>query len=76
VAEYGAIPCQAQEFNKSLYFWTARGLARALPFESLTEETVSVPAGTRAAMVISREKGRNAALVVTTGGGVADNAYA
>lgn len=75
VAEYGAISCQAQEFNKKLYFWTARGLCRALPFEAMTEETVSVPPGTRAAMAISREKGRNAALVVTTGGGTADNDY-
>jgi hypothetical protein len=75
LAEYGVIRCPSQEFERAVYFWTERGLCRALPFQNMTEENVSVPPGTRAAMTVSREKGRNTALIVTTGGGEADNAY-
>tara|TARA_R110002110_G_scaffold415835_1_gene657224 strand:+ start:39513 stop:40460 length:948 start_codon:yes stop_codon:yes gene_type:complete len=75
VAPYGAVPCQTAEEDKRLYFWTQRGLCRAFPFEPMTEEAVSLPPGTRARLVVHRDRGCKRAIVVTTGGGEADNSY-
>jgi hypothetical protein len=75
ITDYGVIPCEPAEDSGRVYFWTERGLCRALPFEAMTEEGVSVPHGTRARIVVSRDKGSKIALVVTTGGGPADNPY-
>lgn len=75
LADYGVISRQAGEDMGRVYFWTERGLCRALPFEAMTEETVSVPPGTRACLAISRSNGNKQAIIVVTGGGQADNNY-
>ncbi len=75
LANYGVIAGQYHYDQGRVYFWTARGLCRALPFEAMTEEFVSVPPGTRACLAVTRRKGNKQAIIVTTGGGEADNAY-
>ena len=75
LADYGVVAGQAGEDQGRIYFWTQRGLCRALPFEALTEETVSVPPGTRACLAVTRQRGNKQAIIVTTGGGEADNDY-
>jgi hypothetical protein len=46
LASYGVIPGRNMiEHRGKIYFWTKRGLCRALPFENLHESTVSVPPG-------------------------------
>jgi len=75
LADYGVVTGQCDEDNGKVYFWTERGLCRGLPFEAITEETVSVPAGSRAVLAVIRSRGRKQAIVVTTGGGEPDNAY-
>lgn len=77
VAPYGVIAGQSVDHDESgaAIFWTARGLCKAAPFQNLTDEVVSVPAGTRAAVSIARERGNRHAVVVVTGADAADNAY-
>lgn len=75
LADYGVVAGQYGEDKGQVYFWTERGLCRALPFEAMTEEAVSVPCGTRACLAVTRSKGNRQAIIVTTGGGEADNAY-
>src|SRR5574340_414670 len=50
VAEYGAVPGQHADLGADglIYFWTKRGLCRAMPFENLTESRVSVAPGIHA----------------------------
>jgi hypothetical protein len=75
LADYGVIAGQYGEDSGRVYFWTERGLCRALPFEPMTEEAVSLPPGTRACTAVTRSKGNRQAIIVTTGGGEADNQY-
>jgi hypothetical protein len=50
LAEYGAVPGQNRYIdpdNSKVYFWTAEGICRALPFENLSKERLSAPPGHR-----------------------------
>lgn len=78
VADYGVIPGQSCDHDEggAAFFWTARGLCTASPFRNMTDEDVSVPCGTRATLSLSRERGNQHAIVVTTGASEADNPYA
>ena len=73
--EYGAVPGQhaSRGPDGRLYFWTARGLCRAAPFENLTESRVSVPPGLRAAGGIVQRHGITRYVAVLQSGGAAFN---
>lgn len=74
LASYGVIPGQhAVEFKGKLYFWTQRGLCRALPFENLHESTVSVPPGLSAAGAVIEKDGTRRYVVALVKGGDAFN---
>lgn len=70
LAPYGVVPgWHASELDGKLYFWSERGLCRALPFENLTENTLSVAPGTSAgAMVLERDGMRRYVVSLHTGG--------
>jgi len=67
LADYGVIPGQSLAFddNGVVYFWTTRGLCRALPFENLTDSRVSVPPGDRCAVGIVRSCGFERVVTLT-----------
>jgi hypothetical protein len=67
LADWGAVAGQADEFRGKAYFWTQEGLCRAFPFEAMTEPNVYVPHGTRAALVVSKHKAYEQAIVITQG---------
>lgn len=70
IADYGVVPgWHASLCEDRLYFWTLRGLCRALPFENLTNSTVSVPPGLSAgAMVLERDGMRRYIVALQKGG--------
>ena len=51
------------------YFWTERGICKAMPFENVTEKDVSMPAGLRAAARLINHNGQQQFLAVTQGTG-------
>jgi hypothetical protein len=77
VADWGVAPGQHDEDDGKVYFWTDFGLCRALPFEAMTDSAVSVNPATRAVVSVAYpDLAHTRAIVVTTGGGVAENPYA
>lgn len=78
LADYGVVPGQslAIDDDGKVYFWTSRGICRALPFENMTESRVSVPPGDRCAVGIVKHGGfeRVVTLTRTRTSQVADNA--
>lgn len=76
LASYGVVPgFHAVEFKGKVYFWSLRGLCRALPFENLTESTVSVPPGLSAGAAVVEKDGTRRYVVALTKGGIAYNQY-
>jgi hypothetical protein len=76
LASYGVIPGHNMlEHKTKLYFWTKRGLCRALPFENLHESTVSVPPGLSAAATVIEDDGTRRYAVAVQRGGAAFNPY-
>lgn len=75
LAPYGVVPGQhwAEDDDKRVLFWTARGLCAALPFSNLTERQVSVAPGVHAAGHLVREGGQIRYLVSLHQGGTAFN---
>lgn len=73
--EYGAVPGQHMDRGPDgrVYFWTARGLCRAAPFENLTESRVSVPPGLRAAGGVVQQDGYVRYVAALHSGGAAFN---
>lgn len=73
--EYGAVPGQHMDRGPDgrVYFWTARGLCRAAPFENLTESRVSVPPGQRAAGGVIQQDGYVRYVAALHSGGSAFN---
>ena len=71
VAEYGSIDGQHADIgpDNKLYFWTKRGLCRALPFENLTQSNVSVAPGVRAAGGVIQRHGYTKYVVALQSGG-------
>lgn len=77
LASYGVVPgTHAVEFKSKVYFWSLRGLCRALPFENLTESTVSVPPGLSAGAAVIEKDGTRRYVVALNKGGNAYNPYA
>ena len=70
LANYGVVPgWHASELEGQMYFWSLRGLCRAMPFENLTQSTVSVPPGSSAgAMVIEKDGMRRYVVALQQGG--------
>jgi hypothetical protein len=76
LASYGVIPGRNMiEHRGKIYFWTKRGLCRALPFENLHESTVSVPPGLSASATVVEEDGTRRYVVAVQRGGAAFNIY-
>jgi hypothetical protein len=74
LASYGMVPgWHITEFRGKLYFWTLRGLCRALPFENLTESTVSVAPGLSAGGTVLERNGTHRYVAALHQGGVAFN---
>ena len=75
-AAYGVAPgWHAVDFKGKVYFWSLRGLCRALPFENLTEATVSVPPGLSAGAAVLEEDGTRRYVVALQKGGTAYNPW-
>jgi len=74
LAAYGVVPGWHASLHKdNLYFWTLRGLCRAMPFMNLTEGTVSVPPGLRAGGTVVEKDGMRRYVVALIKGGEAYN---
>ena len=75
LADYGVIPGQnwSQDDDKSILFWTTRGVCSALPFTNLTDKNVSVAPGIKAGGTIVRQGGQKRYLAVLQQGGSAFN---
>lgn len=74
LADYGVVPgWHASRSGDALYFWSQRGLCRALPFANLTESTVSVPPGLSAGAMVIEEDGMRRYVVALHAGGEAFN---
>ena len=54
-------------------FWTLRGLCRAMPFENVTQQKVSVASGTYCAVAHLEQNGFNRFIALTDVGGVSNN---
>lgn len=77
-AEYGAVPgwgSVVDDDNGDVYFWTERGVCRAMPFANVTERQVSVAPGTQAGAAIVRQQGQKKYVVVLRRGGEAFNQH-
>ena len=71
---YGVVPGWHASINAGkLYFWTLRGLCRAMPFENLTESSVSVPPGLSAGGMVLEKDGMRRYVVALQKGGEAYN---
>lgn len=58
LARYGVTPgVHADVFNKQTYFWTLRGMCRAMPFENMTQGVVSVAPGVSAGGAVIEQDG-------------------
>ena len=75
LADYGVVPGAhwAIDDDKTLIFWSVRGLCRALPFSNLTEQQVSVAPGIRAGGCIIRSGGQKRFVACLQQGGEAFN---
>jgi hypothetical protein len=76
LANYGAVPGDAFDStaDSTLYFWTQRGICKAMPFTNLTEANASMPPGVRATGCIAMRNGMQQMIVFTAGGGTPFNA--
>lgn len=71
---YGVVPgWHASKSDDAVYFWSERGLCRALPFINLTESQVSVPPGLSAGAMVIEEDGMRRYVVALHAGGEAFN---
>jgi hypothetical protein len=75
LADYGVVPGMAgdTDANDTAFFWTTRGICKALPFENLTEQVVSMPPGQRATAAIIYQNGMQQFIAVTQGSSTAFN---
>jgi hypothetical protein len=77
LVNYGVIPGSAFDTDGAeqvAYFWTERGMCKAMPFENLTEKQLSAAPGLRAAVAVMYRNGMQQMVVVTQGGGNPFNA--
>jgi hypothetical protein len=78
LADYGTVPGSASSMDygsDTLYLWTTRGVCKALPFENLTEEKVSLPPGSMASTAFLNVKGTKRFLIMTDTLGNSFNKY-
>lgn len=70
LADYGVVyGWHGAMLDDKLFFWSLRGLCSALPFQNLTEETVSVAPGSSAGgMVLEKDGMRRYVVALRTGG--------
>ena len=76
LAPYGVVPGWAwviDEDSEKLLLWTTRGVCRAMPFENLTQEYVSVPPGRQAGVALVRADGHKKFVANLVAGGTAFN---
>jgi len=76
LVSYGIIPgtpCDT-DAESVAYFWTQRGICKAMPFKNLSEENISMPPGLRVASKMVYMGGKQQFITVTQGGGEAFNA--
>jgi hypothetical protein len=76
LAPYGVVPGWSwvvDEDSKKLMLWTQRGVCRAMPFENLTQEYVSVPPGRQAGVALVRADGHKKFVANLVAGGTAFN---
>lgn len=71
LCDYGVLPGIAGDTDAEglAYFWTERGICKAMPFENLTEKDVSMPAGLRATAGLVYHNGQQQFIAVTQGTG-------
>lgn len=71
LAEYGAVPGQHADLGPDgkVYFWTKRGLCRAVPFENMTESRVYVAPGVHAGGGVIEKSGYRKYVAVLHQGG-------
>lgn len=76
IAPYGVIPGKPwapDEDTGDILIWTKRGVAKALPFENLTDRYVSVAPGVLAGAAVVRADGQKKLVTTLTAGGTAFN---
>jgi len=76
LTDYGMPAGQAitRDRNGVVYFWTVRGICRALPFENLSEQVLAAAPGERAAVGVVEDAGFARLLTLTRDdGGTPDN---
>lgn len=76
LAPYGVVPGWSwakDEDNDTVMLWTKRGVCRALPFENITQEYVSVAPGKQAGCALVRRDGEKKFVSALVAGGTAFN---
>lgn len=71
LCDYGVLPGVSGDTDAegTAYFWTERGICKAMPFENLTEKDISMPAGLRVAAGMMYHNGQVQFITVTQGTG-------
>jgi hypothetical protein len=76
LAPYGTVPGWPWAFdddNDTVLMWTKRGVCRAVPFQNITQEYVSVPPGLQAGGAFVRHDGEKKFVATLVAGGTAFN---
>jgi hypothetical protein len=75
LANYGVVAgeCGVNTMDGNIEFWSKRGMCRALPFENLTQKTVSVKSGEICNVAHIEQNGYNRFLAITDTNGVSNN---
>jgi hypothetical protein len=75
LADYGVVPGMAgdKDAHGTAFFWTERGVCKALPFENLTEAVVSMPPGQRVTATMVYQNGMQQFIAATQGSSTAFN---
>lgn len=72
LAPYGVVPgwpSTIEPDTKKVLMWTQRGICRGLPFENLTQNTVSVPPGMQAGLSLVQRDGQKRLIATLVSGG-------
>lgn len=74
LADYGVVPGRhASKLGTKLYFWSLRGLCSAMPFENMSEDTLSVAPGASAGATVIEKDGMRRYVVALRKDGSAYN---
>jgi hypothetical protein len=75
LVDYGVVPGLAGDTDAEGvgYFWTVRGICKAMPFENITEKDLSMAAGTYATSRLVYMNGMKQLITITQGGGTPFN---